>query len=97
MRETMSDDIDPCFTFAYKLEDQDYEKDGSGMYGMIATINDIYEYLIPQEDLLSHIESFKNQLEKMIGRKVFVFNRQDTEYKLYIEGKHRIKFKKLKS
>ena len=69
-----------CFSFCYKLDDEDYE-DGA-TWGLVCTLNYEYLHLIDSNDLIQHVKSMKKQLELMIGKTVYVFNRQDSEYKI---------------
>jgi len=72
-----------CFSFCYKLEDEDYEEDGA-TWGLICTLNDQYFRLIPSEHLIDYLKEMKEKLQLMIGKEVFVFNRMDSEYKVDI-------------
>lgn len=71
-----------CFSFCYKLDDEDYEDEDGATWGLICTLNDEYLHLIDSNDLIQHVKSMKKQLELMIGKTVYVFNRQDSEYKI---------------
>lgn len=75
-----------CFSFCYKLDDENYDDPEGAMWGLICTLNDEYLNLIKSDDLADHIKAMKLQLEKMIGKPIYVFNRQDSEYKVCICG-----------
>ncbi|ALK96622.1 hypothetical protein AM586_10395 [Massilia sp. WG5] len=73
------------YSFYYKLEEEEYEEDGTGNYGLVSTINDAYVSLVEPSELLSYLAQYKNILENMIGKKVIVLEGMDSEYRVLVE------------
>jgi len=72
-------------------EDEDEDED-DGIFGLICTFNDEYADVTDGKDIKKYIKQFKDILEEMTGRKIFVFNRMDSDYKVYIEDIEEQKF-----